>query len=205
MENRLAKNFWIRSLYVWFFGLLVALFPVRLVLSISGISTFAFLFGILFNGTCHAKICSRKILQSFDAWFFGLLVVCAAVVLRYPEFRFLPFCPEFFLMGRVRQNLLSENFAVIRCLVFCRFVVCAAVVLRYFMVRFLFLALVLFASCRFVFVRFCSRSRAFPLRLSSSFLFFSSFSLGGRPGRGFLSCSPPPLLGAKVASTPIQA
>ena len=26
------------------------------------------------------------------------------------------------------------------------------------------------------------------------FFFFSSFSLGGRPGRGFLSCSPPPCL-----------
>ena len=57
--------------------------------------------------------------------------------------------------------------------------------------RFLFLALVLIASCPSV--RFCSRSRAFPLRLLF-FLFFSSFSLGGRPGRGFLSCSPPPRL-----------
>ena len=44
--------------------------------------------------------------------------LCAAVVSRYSEFRFLPFCPEYFLMGRVRQTLLSKNFAVIRCLVF---------------------------------------------------------------------------------------
>ena len=57
--------------------------------------------------------------------------------------------------------------------------------------RFLFLALVLIASCPSV--RFCSRSRAFPLRLLF-FLFFSSSSLGGRPGRGFLPCSPPPRL-----------
>ena len=35
-----------------------------------------------------SKICSRKILRSFDVWFF-LFVVCAAVVLRYLVVRFL--------------------------------------------------------------------------------------------------------------------
>ena len=46
--------------------------------SISGISIFVFLFGIFLMDVSFQN-CSRKILRSFDSWFFGLLVVCAAV------------------------------------------------------------------------------------------------------------------------------
>ena len=68
--------------------------------------------------------------------------------------------------------------------------------------RFLFLALVLIASCPSV--RFCSRSRAFPLRL----LFFSLLLvllLGGSAGAGVPFLFSASSLGAKVAGTPLQA
>ena len=79
---RTRKNFSV-ALFLVVSGRLVS-GPVFL--SISGISIFVFLSGINFKLDVSGKICSRKILRSFDAWFFGLLVICAAVVLRYPDF-----------------------------------------------------------------------------------------------------------------------
>ena len=66
---------------------------------------------------------------------------------------------------------------------FCRFVVCSAVICNILRSDFCFLlALFVFVlSVRFCCI--CFRSRVFPLGFF--FLFFSSFSLGDRPGRGF--------------------
>ena len=196
-----AKNFSV-ALFLVVSGRLVS-GPVFL--SISGISIFAFLSGIILNGTCQAKPALGDILRSLDAWFFGLLVVCAAVVLRYLVRRIFVLCPESIVMGRVKEDLLPENFAVIRCLAFCLCVVCAAVVLRYLVVRFLSW----FWSCSLLLsVRFGSLSRAFPLRLSF-FLFFSllrvSLLLGGRPGRGPLSLHRFSSWPAEVTMPPLQA
>ena len=124
----------------------------------------------------------------------GRLVSGPVFFRRYPEFRFLPFCPEFFLMGRVWQKLPPKNFAVMRFLVFCPFGVRAAVVLRYLLVR--FLSWFWLCSLLVLYVRFVSVSRAFPLRLSSS-LFFSLLRVfllwGVGRGGGFLPCSASPL------------
>ena len=65
-------------------------------LSISGISISAFLFGILFNGTCHAKTAPEKFCCLS---ILGFLVCWSSVrrfFLRYPEFRFSPFVRKSF-------------------------------------------------------------------------------------------------------------
>ena len=136
----------------------------------------------------------EKMLLSLYFWSFRGALFPVRLLCRYPESRFLPFCPEFFLMGSVMQNLLPENFAVIRCLVFCLFVVCAAVVLRYLVVGFLLLALVLFASCSVYAVRFSVA--CVPLAALLFSLLFSSSRLsllGVGRGGGLFPCSASPL------------
>ena len=103
-------------------------------LSISGISIFVCLSGIIFLiGRVRQNLLPKNfaVIRCLVFWSVGRLCGGCFAISRISIFAFLS---GIFLMGRVRQNLLSENFAVIRCLVFCRFVVCAAVVLRYLVV-----------------------------------------------------------------------
>ena len=81
---------------------------------------------------------------SWDSVGFLRTIVMVGACLPYPEFRFLTFCRILLLIRRVKQNLLPENVAVIRCLVF--FLSVLSSVRRLFC-DIWFLALVLFASC----------------------------------------------------------
>ena len=98
-------------------------------------------------------------------------------------------------MGRVKEDLLPENFAVIRCLVF--FVSLSFVRRLFCDIWWLdFCSRLWSRSLPVRSVRFCFLSRAFPLRLSS-FLFVSllrvSLLSGVGRGGGLFPCSASPL------------
>ena len=95
MDGRIqgAKKFFGRSIFGSFGAGRLVSGPVFL--SISGISIFAFLFGILFNGTCHAKTAPEtchSILGFLDFFGASSLAFAFADILRYFMVRRFAFC-----------------------------------------------------------------------------------------------------------------
>ena len=160
------------------------------------------IFGFLSNSVLYGRLLMDSGREKFFsvALFLvvsGRLVSGPAFCVDIRNFDFCLFVRNYFLMGSVMQNLLPENFAVIRCLVFflsvCR--LCGGCFAIFggsiFVLGFGLVNGLLVLSVR----SFGSLSRAFPLRLSSIFLFFLFFfrlvlSFWGSAGAGASSpCS----------------
>ena len=86
--------------------------------AISGAEIFRFFVEFGFVWTAPMDSGRGKIFRSLYFWLFRGALFPVRFFRRYPEFRFLPFCPEFFFMGRVWQKLPLKNFAAMRFLVF---------------------------------------------------------------------------------------